>query len=77
MIEYRSVQEHLHSPDLVNYCAYGIYAYQVEPFSSKNILAIHDVFLNAADAISFVHRCNQLELSPVSLYDVIQDTLGI
>ena len=58
-------------------CAYGIYAYQVEPSSSKNILAIHDVFLNAADAISFVHRCNQLELSPVSLYDVIQDTLGI
>lgn len=56
---------------------YGIYAYQMEPFSSKNILAIHDVFLNAADAISFVHRCNQLELSPVSLYDVIQDTLGI
>ena len=72
MIEYRSVQEHLHSPDLGNYCTY-----QVEPFSSKNILAIHDVFLNAADAISFVHRCNQLELSPVSLYDVIQDTLGI
>ena len=53
MIEYRSVQEHLHSPDLGNYCAYGIYAYQVEPSSSKNILAIHDVFLNAADAISF------------------------
>ena len=77
MIEYRSVQEHLRSPDLGNYCAYGIYTYQVEPFSSKNILAIHDVFLNAADAISFVHRCNQLELSPVSLYDVIQDTLGI
>lgn len=42
MIEYRSVQEHLRSPDLGNYCAYGIYAYQVEPFSSKNILAIHD-----------------------------------
>ena len=58
MIEYRSVQEHLHSPDLGNYCAYGIYAYQVEPSSSKNILAIHDVFLNAADAILFIAATN-------------------
>ena len=77
MIEYRSVQEQLRSPDLGDYCAYGICAYQVEQSSSKRILAIHDVFLNAADALSFVHRCNRLELSPVSLYDVIQDTLGI
>ena len=46
-------------------------------FFSTPTIDVEPVFLNAADAISFVHRCNQLELSPVSLYDVIQDTLGI
>lgn len=77
MIEYRSVQEHLRSPDLGNYCAYGVCACQVEQNRTTEILAIHDVFLNAADALSFVRRCNQLELSPISLWDVIQDTLGV
>lgn len=77
MIEYRSVQEQLRSPELGDYRTYGICVYQVEPSSSKKILAIHDVFLNAADALSFVRRCNWLELSPVSLWDVIQDTLGV
>ncbi|MGO5060885.1 DUF6514 family protein [Lawsonibacter sp. LCP25S3_F5] len=77
MIEYRSVPEQCFDPDLGNYSAYGICACQVEQNRTTEILAIHDVFLNAADALSFVRRCNWLELSPVSLWDVIQDTLGV
>ena len=49
----------------------------VEQNRTTEILAIHDVFLNAADALSFVRRCNRLELSPISLWDVIQDTVGV
>lgn len=77
MIEYRSVPEQCFDPDLGNYSAYGVFACQVEQNRTTEILAIHDVFLNAADALSFVRRCNRLELSPVSLWDVIQDTLGV
>ena len=77
MIEYRSVQEQLRSPELGDYRTYGVCACQVEQNRTTEILAIHDVFLNAADALSFVRRCNQLELSPISLWDVIQDTVGV
>ena len=77
MIEYRSVPEQCFDPDLGNYSAYGVCACQVEQNRTTEILAIHDVFLHAADALSVVRCCNRLELSPVSLWDVIQDTLGV
>ena len=60
MIEYRSVPEQCFDPDLGNYSAYGVCACQVEQNRTTEILAIHDVFLNAAAALSFVRRCNRL-----------------
>ena len=38
-------------------------------------VSVKDVFLDKEKAAAFVAKCNALDLSPIHLYDVIEDAL--
>lgn len=71
MVTYQIVKELIYHSELGNYYSYGICAY----LNKKEIAHISDVFLEKDDAIKFVQKCNQLELDPIHLPEVIEDAL--
>lgn len=38
-------------------------------------ISIKDVFCRREEAETFIEKCNRLDLSPIHLYDVIDDSL--
>ena len=38
-------------------------------------LAVRDVFYHRSEAQAFINKCNKLNLSPIHLYEVIEDLL--
>lgn len=38
-------------------------------------ISIKDVFCKREEAETFIEKCNRLDLSPIHLYDVIDDSL--
>lgn len=38
-------------------------------------ISIKDVFCKKEEAETFIEKCNRLDLSPIHLYDVIDDSL--
>lgn len=39
-------------------------------------ISIPDIFTDRATAVKFVNTCNELELSTIHIYDVIEDVLA-
>lgn len=52
----------------ISHTVYGI------DLPSENI-SVKDVFCNRKEAEAFIKLCNDLDLSPLHLHDVIQDVL--
>lgn len=75
MVIYKVIKESISSIELGNYTAFGIVVYNETQDSTQEIAHISDVFLNKADAINFVNRCNRLGLELVHLPLVIEDAL--
>lgn len=44
--------------------------------TAEEICTVHDVFLNESRAREFAEQCNELGLSPIHIYDVVQDAIG-
>lgn len=44
--------------------------------TAEEICTVHDVFLNESRAREFAGICNELGLSPVHIYDAVQDAIG-
>lgn len=74
MVKYYYVKEELHNPEVGNYTAYAISAYEHHNHKKTNIY-ISDVFLNESDAKKFVNLCNDMKLDPVHLPQVIEEAL--
>ena len=68
-------QESRSSPDLCEYVTYGI---KVAPDSDHSACcdSISDVSLSEPALAALVRRCNELELSPIHLRDVVEDFLA-
>lgn len=76
MVNYCYVKEELHNSEIGNYTAYAISAYEYSNHKKTKIY-ISDVFLDESDAKSFVKLCNEMELDPVHLPQVIEDALTL
>lgn len=70
MIEYKITEELLYHDDIGNYTAHGISAISVQGSKRVEILHIPDVYLNCN---KLVQLCNQYQLDPIHLMDVIED----
>ena len=67
-------QESRLSPELREYVTYGV---KVAPDGDRDACCdcISDVSLSETALASLVQRCNELELNPVGLRDVVEDFL--
>jgi len=51
--------------------------YGIEVLNGENakVTVIEDVFLDMAEAVTFISLCNTVKLNPIHLTDVIEDML--
>ena len=64
---YTMFEESISNPELGRYAAYGIKA--------VSETSVSDVSLSRPDLSALVQQCNELQLSPLHLSDVIDDYL--
>lgn len=76
MVVYQVVKETLRSQEIGTYQTFGVGAYRSCQERLKRVALVSDVFLEQEAAERFVKRCNQLQLDPSHLLDVIEDALS-
>lgn len=75
MFLFRPIKQFLSSPELGDYCAYGIHAFTTTPSGYADAGLVSDVSCDL-DFVSFLaDRCTRLQLDPVHLLDVVLDSL--
>ena len=75
LILYQTKRENLYHSDIGNYKAFGILSLQINDTAEEIIEWIPDVFLDKNEAERFVKVCNDLNLAPIHLHDVIEDAI--
>ena len=76
MIYYDSFEEKFTDREMGEYVSYGIEVFRITDEARETICKVHDVFLSESKAKEFAELCNSLNLSPIHIYDVIQDAIG-
>ena len=73
--KYTIIKGHYISEEGQKYIAYGIILFKKEQKGFVAVRIVQDVFFEHKKAKDFVDLCNQNELSPIHLDDVIEDVL--
>lgn len=80
MVHYDYIREECSDSESGAYISYAIIAVRIKEntgvVTAEEICTVHDVFLNESRAREFAGICNELELSPVHIYDAVQDAIG-
>lgn len=74
--KYYVVKQQRFDKDNGNYTSYGIGAIMMDDEVCEITTIISDVFLHKKDAKNFVKKCNQMDLDPLHLYDVVIDIIN-
>lgn len=72
MVQYIMVEERLSHPNLGEYLSFGIAALK----NGEQIILVSDISTNKNDVLKLAERCSKEKLSPVHLYDVVEDYLN-
>jgi len=72
VVQYIMVEERLNHPNLGEYLSFGIAALQ----NGEQIILVSDISTNKNDVLKLAERCSKEKLSPVHLYDVVEDYLN-
>ncbi len=72
MVQYIMVEERLNHPNLGEYLSFGIAALK----NGEQIILVSDISTNKNDVLKLAERCSKEKLSPVHLYDVVEDYLN-
>ena len=76
MFYFDVVKENHIDGDLGNYESFGIAVFKIIDGAKEKLCQIEDVFLNESKAIEFTQVCNDFQLSPVHIYDVVLDAIS-
>lgn len=75
-----SVKNARTAKQVIIFLSYAIIAVRIKEndgaVTAEEICTVHDVFLNESRAREFAELCNELGLSPVHIYDAVQDAIG-
>ena len=74
MFVYKVISKNHYSPETGAYISFGISAHDPE---HGQTCFVPDVFIGEPEARAFTERLNTLQVSPLHLIDVIEDTLGV
>ncbi len=72
MLKYKVISEEFHDSELGDYIGYGIAA----ECDGERLLTVSDMSCDRGLVADLAERCNELELDPMHLYDVIEDVLS-
>jgi len=72
VVQYIMVEERLNHPNLGEYLSFGIAALK----NGEQIILVSDISTNKNDVLKLAERCSKEKLSPVHLYDVVEDYLN-
>lgn len=75
MARYQVKEKILYYPGIGVRAAFGIEAYKNHSEDKEPICCVHDVFTERERAERFVMKCNELRLSVIHLYDVLEDAI--
>lgn len=80
MVHYDYIREECSDSETGDYISYAIIAVRIKEndgaVTAEEICTVHDVFLNESRAREFAGICNELGLSPIHIYDAVQDAIG-
>ncbi len=74
MVIYEAISTNHFSPETGAYVSFGISARDMEHGQAS---FVPDVFVQEQEALAFTERLQQLQVSPIHLMDVIEDSLGL
>ena len=75
MFRFQPIEQSLSSPELGGYRAYGIQAFVTTPTGCEEAGFVSDVSCDLVFTARLAETCEQLQLDPVHLMDVILDAL--
>lgn len=75
MFRFRPVKQFLSSPELGDYCSYGIHAFTTTPTGHVDAGLVSDVSCDLDFVSLLADSCTRLQLDPVHLLDVVLDAL--
>lgn len=75
MIHYDFIRENCSDSEIGEYVSYGIVVFRISGEAKETLCTVHDAFLSERKASEFTERCNKLGLSPVHIYDAVQDAI--
>lgn len=76
MFRYIVKRETLHTPELGVYNTFGVQVLETQDGTEKVIAAVSDVSLDVEKITKFISLCNEHQLCPEHLLDVIEDCLN-
>ncbi len=71
MFQYEVIEENFEDSELGTYTSYGIIAMR----DGEKLFCVSDMSLRRELVSELVKLCNELQLDPIHLYDVIEDAL--
>lgn len=75
MFRFRPVKQFLSSPELGDYCSYGIHAFVSTPAGYSGAGLVSDISCDLQFVSLLADRCTRLQLDPMQLMDVVLDSL--
>ena len=75
MFLFQPVKEFLFSPELGDYCSYGLRAFVLTAVSCSEVCFVSDVSCDPIFVSLLAEKCTRLQLDPMHLLDVILDAL--
>lgn len=76
MFRYTLRKENLFNPDIGCYISFGIAAFEETDSGWVHCAFVSDVSTDHDAVLDLVRRCNKHQLSPIHLWDVIEDFLN-
>ena len=75
MFRFRPVKQFLSSPELGDYCSYGIHAFVSTPSGYSDAGLVSDISCDLQFVSRLADRCTRPQLDPMQLMDVVLDSL--
>lgn len=76
-VRYHIVKEKLHSPEIGQYCTFGVQVLRKNKNKWETADTVSDISVNRRMVAAFVKRCNQTKLDPIHLRDAATDLVSL
>lgn len=76
MYLYQVIRENLYNVDIGSYVSFGLKIYYINDRVAQEACTISDICIDEKKIRKLAAACNREQLSPLHIFDVIEDFLG-